>query len=235
MSYKEGSFGSCPVCGRTDGYLNISCNHWFVCHEHKTKWFVGSSLFSDWQFETEIDWLGNAVLLGRYKDVEPIDNIQALPASTSKEEVSYDDLQRVLDRRSILIVDDESMVRESCERIFKTQGYNVETAASAKKGLERAMRGYFDCALIDLKMPDRDGMEIVRSAREKRGNMAVLIITGYGTEESAAEAKRLGVSDYLNKPFTPDELVNAVKHALEGNHKNGKKGTNNTLGEEMFW
>jgi CheY-like chemotaxis protein len=228
-SYKKGSFGSCPVCGRTDGYLNISCNHWFVCHEHKTKWFVGSSLFSDWQFETEIDWLGNAVLLGRYKDVEPIDTIQAIPASTGKEEVSYDDLQSVLDRRSILIVDDEPIVRESCERIFKEHGYNVDTAPSAKEGLERAMRGYFDCALIDLNMPDRDGMDVVRSARVKRRNMAVLIITGYGTEESAAEAKRLGVSDYLNKPFTPEELVNAVERALQGNQKNEKADATDTL------
>lgn len=217
--YREGQFGNCPICGHTDGHINVSCNHWFVCHEHKTKWFVGSSLFSDWQFETEIDWLGNTVLLGQYKDVQPEDNQQPIPASTGKEEPSFHDLQNLLDRRSVLIVDDEPIVRECCERIFKDHGYCVETAASAKEGLERAMRGYFDCALIDLKMPDRDGMDVVRSAREKRRNMAILIITGYGTNESAAEAKRLGVSDYIHKPFTPEELVTAVEHALQGNGK----------------
>lgn len=64
-------------------------------------------------------------------------------------------------------------------------------------------------------MPDMDGMEIVRSAREVRKNMAVLIITGYGTAETSAEAKRLGVSEYIHKPFEPEKLVNAVEHALQ--------------------
>lgn len=69
--YQESNYGNCPVCGYTDGYVNISCNHWFVCHQHKTKWFVGSNLFSDWQTEREVDWLGNAVLLEQYRDVQP--------------------------------------------------------------------------------------------------------------------------------------------------------------------
>jgi len=215
--YREERFGNCPVCGKTDGYVNISCNHWFICHEHRTKWFVGSGLFSSWENEMEIDWLGNAVLLGRYEDVEPIDSKQPIPVSSAreKEELTYKDLHAQLDRRRILVIDDEPTVRESCIRIFHERGYDVETAASAKEGLERAMRGYFDCALIDLKLPDMDGMEIVRSTREKRSSMPVLIITGYGTDDSAAEATRLGVSAYLNKPFTPDELAEAVENAIQ--------------------
>ena len=217
--YIEERYGNCPVCGQTDGYLNISCNHWFVCHEHKTKWFVGSSLFSSWQIETEVDWLGNAVLLGRYKDVEPVAGKGQIPVTTVQEELSYHDLQNTLDRRRILIIDDEPTVRQSCERIFAERGYEVETAASAKEGLARALRGYFDCALIDLKLPDMDGMEIVRNARAKRGNMAVLVITGYGTAETAAEATRLGVSAYIYKPFTPQELVTAVENAVQDEGK----------------
>ena len=214
--YQEEQFGNCPVCGKTDGYVNISCNHWFVCHEHKTKWFVGSGLFPSWENEREIDWLGNAVLLGRYEDVEPVDSKKPTPVSPAqKEEVSYRDLNKQLDRRRILVIDDEPTVRQSCERIFAERDYDVETAASAKEGLERAMRGYFDCALIDLKLPDMDGMEIVRDTRKKRSSMPVLIITGYGTDDSAAEAKRLGVSAYINKPFTPEELVAAVEKAIQ--------------------
>jgi formate/nitrite transporter len=117
-------------------------------------------------------------------------------------------------RRRILVVDDEQTVRESCERIFNESGYDVETAASGEDGVALAMRGYFDCALIDLRMPDMDGMEIVRTARENRGNMAVLIITGYGAVDTAAEAARLGVADYVCKPFTPEEIVQAVGGAL---------------------
>ena len=216
VQYQEEQYGNCPVCGKTDGYVNISCNHWFVCHEHKTKWFVGSGLFSSWENEREIDWLGNAVLLGRYEDVEPIDSKKPTPVSPAqKEEVPCRDLNKQLDRRRILVIDDEPTVRESCKRIFAERDFDVETAASAKEGLERAMRGYFDCALIDLKLPDMDGMEIVRNTREKRSSMPVLIITGYGTDDSAAEATRLGVSAYINKPFTPEKLVAAVEKAIQ--------------------
>ena len=117
--------------------------------------------------------------------------------------------------KRILVVDDEPVIRESCRRIFCEQGYDVETAATAKEGLERARRGYFDCALIDLKMPDLNGMEIVRIVRQKRQNMPILIITGNGDIDTSIEATRLGVSDYILKPFTPQELVTAVEQALQ--------------------
>jgi len=120
----------------------------------------------------------------------------------------------MLNRNRILVVDDDPTVRESCLRVFGEQGYDVETAASGGEGLELARRGYFDCALVDLKMPDMDGMELARSIRGKRGNMNVLIITGYGSIDTAAEAARLGVADYLCKPFTPDEIIQAVERAL---------------------
>ena len=116
--------------------------------------------------------------------------------------------------KRILIVDDEPTIRESCQRIFGERGYQVETASSAQEGLDRASSGYFDCALVDLKMPDMDGMEVVRRARQGRANMAVIIITGYGAVESAAEATRLGVSDYVCKPFKPEEIVDSVERAL---------------------
>lgn len=77
--YQEMRYGNCPVCRYTDGLVNISCNHWFVCHRHKTKWFVGSNLFSDWQLEREVDWLGNAVLLGQYREVQPVARKQDVP------------------------------------------------------------------------------------------------------------------------------------------------------------
>ena len=119
----------------------------------------------------------------------------------------------MLRRHRILVVDDDPTVRESCERIFARRGYEVETAGTGREGLDRARRGYFDCALFDLKMPDMDGMEIIRHAREDRGHMAVLIITGYGSVDTAAEATRLGVSDYVCKPFTPEEITGAVDRA----------------------
>ena len=116
--------------------------------------------------------------------------------------------------KRILVIDDDETVRQSCRRALGDRGYEVETAASGTEGLERTRSGYYDCALVDLKMPDVDGMEIVRIARKDRGNMAVLIITGYADVGSAGEAVRLGVSDYVAKPFTPDEIAGAVERAI---------------------
>ena len=132
--------------------------------------------------------------------------------------------------RRILVVDDEPTVRESCQRIFAERGYDVETAGSADEGLERARRGYFDCALIDLKMPGRDGMDLVRNARESRSNMAVVIITGYDSVDTAAEAARLGVADYVSKPFKPDEIVGAVERALRRSPAGGVAETETFVG-----
>lgn len=64
-------FGDCPECGRNDGYLNVGQAHWFLCDEHKTKWCIGSNLFSTWQGETEETWLRNADKLAGYQEVEP--------------------------------------------------------------------------------------------------------------------------------------------------------------------
>jgi len=136
-------------------------------------------------------------------------------------------------KRRILVVDDEPLVRESCERIFRERGYEVETAASGEEGLDRSQRAYFDCALIDLKMPDMDGMDIVRRARASRTNMAVLIITGHGALETAAEATRLGVDDYLCKPFEPDQIVDAVERALRRPNRVGTADGVDQLRQEI--
>ena len=64
-------FGGCPVCHRSDGYLNIGRGHWKVCHAHKVRWFVGENLFSTWKDETENDWRRNHDLIGAYPKVEP--------------------------------------------------------------------------------------------------------------------------------------------------------------------
>jgi len=117
-------------------------------------------------------------------------------------------------QKRILVIDDDEAVRRACQRILSERGYDVETVASGKAGLDRTRCGYYDCALVDLKMPDLDGMEIVRAARDSRSNMALLIITGYGEVHTAAEAVRLGVSDYIQKPFTPEEIAQAVGEAM---------------------
>ena len=124
--------------------------------------------------------------------------------------------------RKILVVDDEAIVTNSCRRILAAEGDEVETAESGQEGLELALSQRFDLVMADLRMPDLDGMELVRTLRRKRPETAIIILTGFGTVPSAVEAAKLGVSDYIEKPFTPDEIRQAVRRAAgaaEGGHR----------------
>ena len=116
--------------------------------------------------------------------------------------------------RTVLVVDDEPIVNESCRRILGRAGYEVDTTESGRQGLDRALGRHFDLVITDLKMPDLDGMALVRELRSKRPDTAIVIITGYGTIPSAVLAMSLGVADYIEKPFTPQKLSEAVNQAL---------------------
>ena len=116
--------------------------------------------------------------------------------------------------RKILVVDDEPMVTKSCRRILAGEGNDVETTESGKEGLKRALSEHFDLVMTDLRMPDLDGMELVRTLRRERPQTPIVVITGYGTIPSAVAAVKLGVSDYVEKPFAPPELLEAVHKAL---------------------
>ena len=118
--------------------------------------------------------------------------------------------------RRVLVVDDEPIVTKSCRRVLAGQGYDVETTLSGREGLDRAFTERFDLVMTDLKMPDLDGMELVRALRKERPQTVIVIITGYGTVPTAVEAMKLGVADYVEKPFTPEEIAEAVDHALLG-------------------
>lgn len=118
--------------------------------------------------------------------------------------------------RRILVIDDDAAVRRSCKRILNGEGYEVETVATGRDGLDRAVKRDIDLVVTDLRLPDLDGMEVVRTLRTRRPDVVVVIITGYGTVNSAVEAVKLGVSEYVEKPFTPEELSEAVSGALTG-------------------
>jgi len=113
------------------------------------------------------------------------------------------------------VVDDEPVVCKSCLRILTEAGYEVETTLSGKEALEKLGHEPFDIVLVDLKMPGINGMEVLRNIRKTDPEIAVIMITGYATVESAVEAMKLGAFDYLPKPFTPDELCIVVEKARE--------------------
>ena len=118
-------------------------------------------------------------------------------------------------KASILVIDDELTIRRSCEKILSGDLYSVSTASNGHEGLEKARKEKFDLALVDLKMPDIDGMEVAEAIKAEHPGMEVIIMTGYSTVPSAVKAMKLGAADYVPKPFTPDEMNTAVKKALE--------------------
>lgn len=120
----------------------------------------------------------------------------------------------MVSQRKVLVVDDEPVVRASCRRVLGREGYHVETAESGRDGLGRACATPYDVVITDLRMPDLDGMELIRQLRKRDAATPVLVITGYGSIASAVEAVRLGACGYLEKPFTPMRLVQAVREAL---------------------
>ncbi|MHB9155232.1 MAG: response regulator [Endomicrobiales bacterium] len=115
----------------------------------------------------------------------------------------------------ILIVDDESGITDVSNRILKSKGYSVMTAASGEEALEILENETFDLALIDLRMPGIDGMELLRRIKKLYPTTEVVIITAEVTIESAIESLKLGAFDYILKPFNLSELVSGVKRAID--------------------
>ena len=120
------------------------------------------------------------------------------------------------DRARILIVDDEEAMRDGCRQVLAPEGFVLQEAASGDGALEAIRRESFDLVILDLKMPRVDGMAILRRLREESPGTAAVVITGYPSVESAVEAMKLGASDFLPKPFTPDVLRLTVRRTLRG-------------------
>ncbi|MBK9169854.1 MAG: sigma-54-dependent Fis family transcriptional regulator [Bryobacterales bacterium] len=124
-------------------------------------------------------------------------------------------------RGRILIVDDELVVRDSLARWFTLEGYDVHAVAGGREALEAVVTGEWDLALLDIKMPGMDGMELQRRLKEAVPDLAIVIMTGYATVDTAVQALKGGAYDYITKPVDPDELSHLVTRALE--HQRAKR------------
>ncbi|MGE4578303.1 MAG: sigma-54-dependent transcriptional regulator [Desulfuromonadales bacterium] len=116
---------------------------------------------------------------------------------------------------NILVVDDESVIREGVRRILLQGGYQAETSSSGNLALERLQSADFDLVITDLKMPGMSGMEVLKAIRILQPDVPVVIITGYSTVETAVEAMKFGAFDYLAKPFTPEQILQLTESALK--------------------
>jgi two-component system nitrogen regulation response regulator GlnG len=117
--------------------------------------------------------------------------------------------------KRILIVDDEESVRWALRKALERATYRVDLAADGRAGLQAAEDPGVDLVLLDVRLPGRDGLDVLREIRKRRPDLPVIMMTAYGTLQVAVEAMKLGAYDYIGKPFDMDEVLLVVEKALE--------------------
>lgn len=117
---------------------------------------------------------------------------------------------------SILVVDDELEIREGLEALLKSEGFDVTLAETGEAGLRKLEDKPYDLTLLDVSLPDRNGMDMLREIRRRDPNLSVILITAFGSIDMARAAFKSGAQDYITKPWSNDELVTQVSLAIEG-------------------
>lgn len=117
------------------------------------------------------------------------------------------------DKASILIIDDEEIVRRSHLRSLAETGCHAEAAQDGHEALRVMEQHTFDVVMLDLRMPGLDGMNVLKTIKQRWPNSEVVVITGYPSIESAKEAVRLGAQNYIAKPVGPEDLIKAANEA----------------------
>jgi DNA-binding NtrC family response regulator len=120
-----------------------------------------------------------------------------------------------MEKMKALVIDDEQVVLDSVSKIMTAEKYEVDISLSGREGLNQALQRDYNIVLTDIRMPDIGGMRVLRDIKRAKPSLPVLIITGYATVKSSVQAMKLGAADYLEKPFTPDQLIEAVASALD--------------------
>lgn len=117
-------------------------------------------------------------------------------------------------KAKILCVDDEPIILDSFRKILVLDGYSVDTVEKGQEALHLVQSNHYDFLFTDLKMPEMDGVDVAKGVKHLRPDIDVIIITGYATVESAVEVMKFGAMDYVQKPFTEDELLDFTKKSL---------------------
>lgn len=114
---------------------------------------------------------------------------------------------------NILVVDDERVICDACELILSEKGHTVTMRNNGKTGLDAINEGSYDILLLDMKLPDIDGMDILKVVQKEKPNLCTIVMTGYSSISNAVGAMRKGAANYLAKPFTEDELLQAIEES----------------------
>jgi len=127
---------------------------------------------------------------------------------------NYLDQTRPSSAGAVLIIDDEVAIRESLETLLQLEGYSVDSAGTAEDGLARIGEHNFDLVLLDLALPDRDGIDVLEELRRQDPQIAVIMITAYGTVENAVKAMQGGAANFVQKPWDNEKLLADVRAAI---------------------
>jgi two-component system, sensor histidine kinase and response regulator len=117
--------------------------------------------------------------------------------------------------KTIIVIDDDDIIRLSCEQILQKSGYKVETFGNGYEGIERLRQIHPPLLVVDIKMPELDGFEVIKIVRKLDPDVVIVVITGYATIETAVDAMKMGAYDFLPKPFTPSELRLIIDRGCE--------------------
>jgi DNA-binding NtrC family response regulator len=122
---------------------------------------------------------------------------------------------------SVLVVDDDPIVLASCRRILEAEGIALETAASVAEALEAMARRSFGLLIVDLKMPERDGLQLLALVRESGAPVPVIVMSGYPTSDAVQSSLESGAFAFIPKPFTPEELLASVQFVAPQERQGG--------------
>lgn len=113
----------------------------------------------------------------------------------------------------VLVIDDESVICDACELVLSEKGHTVTLRNNGRAGLDAINEGTYDILLLDMKLPDIDGMDILKAVQKEKPELCTIVMTGYSSISNAVEAMRKGADNYLAKPFTDDELLQAIEES----------------------
>ena len=135
-------------------------------------------------------------------------------------------------KTKVLAIDDEQIVLDSIRKILSDDEYEVHTTLKGGAGISHALSEPFDIVLTDIRMPDIDGFKVIHDIRKFKPSIPIIIITGYASISSAVQAMKLGATNYIEKPFTPDQLVKTINDSIKS--ANLKPANEETIHREEF-
>ena len=119
-----------------------------------------------------------------------------------------------MDTKFILIVDDDKTILEGFKVLLETKKYKISTAENGREALEKVRNNFYNLALLDLKLPDMEGTDLISEFHQIKPEIKIIVVTGYSTRENAINSLNLGADGYLEKPVTPGKLLGIVADKL---------------------